>query len=119
MNPNNPSPFANPAIAVAANLLAPPITDPIVPEARSNETHDTYYLQYLEKTYGATSVPFFGVILCIMILLVTTIIIMFNMVTGSLAASESDQVDVISPNIEMLIESTKSLPPIIFYDVSR
>lgn len=41
-------------------------------------THDTRYLQHLRRTFGRVSVPFFGVIICIVTLLLIVVLFTVN-----------------------------------------
>lgn len=81
-------------------------------DASKDETHDTYYLKYLQQSYGTTSVPFFGIIICIVILLITTIILMFNMVINMFKSNGSAT----SPTLDNLLYKTIKMPPLIYYE---
>ena len=44
-------------------------------------THDEDYLRFLQKSFGTTSVPFFGVLMVTISLILIAIIILFNSAT--------------------------------------
>lgn len=43
--------------------------------------HDSYYLKYLHAMFGNASVSFFGVIICIVTLILICIVVMLNSTT--------------------------------------
>jgi len=42
------------------------------------DTHDGNYLKYLKATFGTTSVPFFGALICIITFLLLIMLLMIN-----------------------------------------
>lgn len=46
-----------------------------------NSTHDEDYLRFLQKSFGTTSVPFFGVLMVTISLILISIIVLFNSAT--------------------------------------
>lgn len=77
------------------------------------ETHDTHYLKYIQKTYGTTSIPFFGAIMCVIILLLTTVILMFNI---ALESSNEEAKNISKKKITQLFEVMKNMSPVIYYE---
>lgn len=41
-------------------------------------THDAQYINFLQKSFGTTTVPFFGGIICVVTLVIIIIIILLN-----------------------------------------
>lgn len=44
----------------------------------STSTHDTQYINFLQKSFGTTTVPFFGGIICVVTLVIIIILILLN-----------------------------------------
>ena len=64
------------------------------------DTHDANYIKYLKATFGTTSVPFFGALICIVTFLLIIMLLMINSALVFVSPTETP-IAMIGPSISL------------------
>jgi len=74
---------------------------PIQTRIQKDEDHDKFYLEYLKRTFGTTTIPFFGAILSIITLMLIIMFILFFVGANQYASIQT---------VPVFVESVKKNP---------